>query len=203
MWAARSWSSRSTAFVRLLRERVEPLRDGAHLGRSLLRVDDVLAGRLIDQVDRLVRQVPLGHVARGEVDGGRERVVADLDPVVVLVARAQPLQDRDRVLLRGLVHVHGGEAPFEGGVLLDAPVLVERGRADGVQLAPRQRGLHQVAGVDGALGCARAHHRVQLVDEEDDAAVALPDLLHDRLQALLELPPELGSGQQRPHVEGA
>ena len=42
---------------------------------------------------------------------------------------------------------------------------------------------------------------VELVDEQDDAAVGVLDLLQDRLEALLELAPELGAGDQRAEVE--
>ena len=41
-----------------------------------------------------------------------------------------------------------------------------------MQLAARQRRLEHVAGVHRALGLARADERVQLVDEEDDLALA-------------------------------
>ena len=63
------------------------------------------------------------------------------------------------------------EAPLEGGVALDVlAVLVERGRADALQLAARQRRLEDVGRVDRALGRAGADERVQLVDEQDAVA---------------------------------
>ena len=72
---------------------------------------------------------------------------------------------------RRLVHEDRLEAPLQRGVLLDVlAVLVQRGGADGVQLAARQHGLEHVGGVHGALGRARADQGVHLVDEEDDAA---------------------------------
>ena len=43
-----------------------------------------------------------------------------------------------------------------------------------------------------------AHDRVELVDEEDDPALAVLDLLEDRLQALLELAAVLGAGDHAP-----
>src|SRR5208283_2780287 len=52
-----------------------------------------------------------------------------------------------------------------------------------------------------ALDLPRPHDQVQLVYEEDDAAVGLLDLVQDGLQPLLELPPVLGARDQRPHVE--
>ena len=44
------------------------------------------------------------------------------------------------------------------------------------------------------------HQRVQLVDEEHDVLV-LGDLVHDRLEPLLELAPVLGAGDDGRHVE--
>ena len=94
------------------------------------------------------------------------------------------------------------EAPLQGGVLLDVlAVLVERRRADAVQLAARQHRLEHVRGVHRALGRARADDRVQLVDEQDDLAGRLGDLLEDRLQPLLELAAVLRAGHQRAQVE--
>ena len=74
-----------------------------------------------------------------------------------------------------LADEHRREPALERGVLLDVlAVLVERRRADAAELAAREHRLQQVGGVDGAFGGARADDRVQLVDEEDDAAVARP-----------------------------
>ena len=68
---------------------------------------------------------------------------------------------------------HRLEAALERGVLLDVlAVLVERGRADAAQLAARERRLEHVGRVHRALGRAGADERVQLVDEQDDLALA-------------------------------
>ena len=76
---------------------------------------------------------------------------------ISIVSLDRRLLDHDRL-----------EAALEGGVALDVlAVLVERGRADALQLAARQGGLEDVGGVDGALGGAGADERVQLVDEQD------------------------------------
>ena len=133
---------------------------------------------------------------------GDERGVADADAVVRLVALLQPAQDRDRVDDRRLADVDGCEAALERRVLLDVlAVLVERRRADAAQLAAREHRLQQVRRVDGALGRACADDRVQLVDEEDDAAVRALDLGEHRLQPLLELAAVLRAGEQRADVE--
>ena len=128
---------------------------------------------LVDEVDRLVGQEPVGDVAVREHGGGDERGIADPDAVVRLVALLQAAQDRDRVLHRRLVDEDGREAALERGVLLDVlAVLVERRRADAAELAAGEHRLQQVRGVDRTLGRAGADDRVQLVDEEDDPALA-------------------------------
>ena len=119
-----------------------------------------------------------------------------------LVALLEPAQDRDRVLDARLLDEHRLEAALERGVLLDVlAVLVERRGADRAQLAAGEHRLQQVGGVDRALGGAGAHDRVQLVEEQDDAALALGDLLQDGLEPVLELAAVLGAGDQRADVE--
>ena len=70
-----------------------------------------------------------------------------------------------------------------------------------VQLAAGQHRLEQVGGVHRALGRARADDRVQLVDEQDDLALGVLDLLQDGLEPLLELAAVLGAGDERAQVE--
>ena len=135
-------------------------------------------GGLVDQVDGLVGEEAVGDVAVGEGGGGDDGGVLDADLVVGLVALAQAAQDGDGVFDVGLADVDDLEAALEGGVLLDVfAVLVEGGCADGAQAAAGEGGLEHVAGVHGSLGRARADEGVQLVDEEDDLAVGVFDLL--------------------------
>ena len=68
--------------------------------------------------------------------------------------------------------------------------------------SPRaERRLQHVGGVDRAFGAAGADDRVQLVDE-DDRVLRLADLVHDRLEPLLELAAVLGAGDHRGQIEG-
>ena len=146
-------------------------------------------------------QVAVLDVALGELGRGRQRVVGDLAAVMRLVAVAEAAQDEHGLVDRRLVDAHLLEAPLERGVALQVlAVLVERRRADRLELSSGERGLQDRGGVDRALGGACADEVVELVDEEDDVA-ALGDLLHDLLQALLELPAVLRAGDERGEVE--
>ena len=97
---------------------------------------------LIDEVDGLVGQETVGDIAVGERRGGDKRVVVNANAVIDLIALLQAAQDGNGVLDRRLVDHDGLEAALEGGVLFDIlAVLVERGRADAVQLAASQHRL--------------------------------------------------------------
>ena len=158
-------------------------------------------GRLVDQVDRLVRQRAVADVARRHLGRGDQRLVGDRQLVVLLIAILDPAQDLDRLFGARLFDHDRLEAPFQRGVALDVlAVVVERRRADRLQFAPRQRGLENVGRVDRALGRARADQHVQLVDEQHAVARAL-DLLDDLLQPLLKLAAVLGARHQRADVE--
>ena len=157
---------------------------------------------LVDQVDRLVRQeairdVPVSHLSRSD-----QCLIGDGDPVVRLVAVAKPAQDIDGVRDGRLRYLNRLEAPLQRGVLLHVlPILVQRGRADGLQLTARQHRLEDAGGVDSALGSAGADESVDLVDEQHNVAAGL-DLLQHLLQALLEIAAITAASNQRTKVEG-
>ena len=132
---------------------------------------------LVDQVDRLVGQEAVGDVPVGQRRGGHEGGVGDADPVVRLVAVAQALQDLHGVGEGRFADLDGLEAALESGVLLQVlAVLVQRGGADGLQLAPGQHRLEDAGGVDRAHGGTRTDEGVDLVDEQDDVSAGA-DLL--------------------------
>ena len=71
-----------------------------------------------------------------------------------------------------------------------------------MQLAPGQCGLEHVTGIHGPFRLAGTDHGVQLVDEQNDVAFLLGKLVEHGLQPLFELAAELGTGNQRAHVQG-
>ena len=80
-------------------------------------------------------------------------------------------------------------------------IFVERGRADAMQFAARQRGLQEVRSVHRAVGLAGPDERMHFVDEQDDAARGRGDLVQHALEALLELAAIFRAGDERAHVE--
>ena len=160
-------------------------------------------GSLVDEVDRLVGQEPVGDVAVRKGRRRDERGIGDADAVVLLVLLLEAAQDRHRILDRRLVDEDGLEAACEGCVLLDVlAILVEGRRADAMQLAAGECRLQEVRRIHGAVGLAGADERVHLVDEQDDAAFRRGDFLQHRLEALLELAAVFGARDERAHVEG-
>ncbi len=135
-------------------------------------------GGFVHQIDGLVGQEAVGDVAIGENRGAHQSGVFDAHAVVQFVTILQAAQNGNGVFHGRLIHHDGLEAAFQRGILLDVlSVFVERGSADAVQLAARQHGLQQIAGVHGAFGLARADYGVQFVDEKDDLAVRIRGLL--------------------------
>ena len=176
--------------------------DDVDLERHRIDLDAQTRRGLVDQVDGLVGELTGGDVPVRQERRRDERGVLDAHTVVHLVALLEPAEDRHRVFDRRLTDVDLLEPALERGVLLDVLAeLVERGRADHAQLTAGEHRLDHVAGVDRALGTSGTDDRVQLVDERDDLAVAVDDLLEDGLHAVLELAAVLRARDHRADVE--
>ena len=137
---------------------------------------------LIDQVDGLVRQEPVGDIPVGKGSGGDNGGVCDLHAVEVLIALLQATENGDGVLHRGLIDHDGLETALQSGIFFNIlPVFVQGRCADAVQLAPGQHRLQEVAGIHAALGLAGTHNGVQLIDEQQNSALGLLDLVQNGL----------------------
>ncbi len=100
---------------------------------------------LVHQVDGLVGQEAVGDVAVRQRGGGHQRGIGDPHTVMLLVFVLQAAQDRNGVLDRRLGDEDRLEPARQCGVLFDVlAVFVERGGADAMQFAARQRGLQEV-----------------------------------------------------------
>ena len=176
---------------------------GVHLLGHGVDLDAQAAGRLIHKIDGLVGQEAVGDVAVGQLRRAHDGAVGDAHAVVNLVLLLQAAQNGDGILHRGLAYEHRLETTLQGGVLLDVlAVLVERGGADGTQLAAGERRLQHVARVQGGIAAGTgSDNGVQLIDEQDDVAVGFLHLAQHVLQAVLELAAVLRAGHHGAQVE--
>ena len=188
-------------FFLLLVELLDLLVDLLEIWRLGHRLESNAGARLVDHVDRLVREAAARDVAAGELDGRLEGRIGDAHTVVGFVTVAEALQDLHRLgLARGLHH-HDLEPAVERRILFDVfAVFIERGGADALDLATGQSRLEHVGGVDRPLGAAGPDERVQFVDEQD-RVLRTADLVHHRLDPLLELAAVLRAGHHHGQVE--
>ena len=127
---------------------------------------------LIEEVDRLVGQEPVGDIPLGQHDGLVDQGVRDLHAVVVFVVFLDAQEDLVGVLDGRFFDFDGLEPTLERGILFDVPtVFVERRGTDDLDLAAGQSGFHDVGSIHVAFGIARAHEVMDLVDEQDDVAL--------------------------------
>jgi hypothetical protein len=157
------------------------------VGRKLQVFHTDAGGRLVDEVDRLVRQISVVYIPDGHLDSGVDGFIRDLELMMGLVFVSQALEDLDRFLRRGLADGHRLEAPLQRRVLFHVlSVLVEGRGADHLDLAAPKGRLNDIGRVDCALGSARADDRVQLVDKQYYVP-GLHHLVHRRFDALFKV----------------
>ena len=172
-------------------------------GRHGIQFDLQARCRLVDEIDRFVRQKPVADVAVAHHRGTNQGTVLDPHAMVHLIAFFQSAQDGNGIFHAGLLDHDRLEAAFESGILLDVfPVFVERGGADGPKLAPGQLRLEHVGSVGRPLGRAGSDNGMQFVDEEDDLPFARGNFFEERFEALLEFAAEFCPGNHRADIHG-
>ena len=133
--------------------------------------------RFVDEIDRFVGQEAIGDVTMRKCGGGDNGRVFDAHSVMHFVTLFKSTQNCNRVFDVRLADEHNLETTLEGRILFDVlAVFVQRCSADGAEFAAGQRRLQHIRGVDRAFRRARAHQRVQLIDEEDDLTLRVFDL---------------------------
>ena len=114
----------------------DPLVELTQIRRCRHAADAQPRAGLVDEVDGLVGQLPIGDVAVRQARGCLQGTVGDRDPVVRLVAVAQALEDLHGVLDVGGRDLDRCEAALKRGVLLDVLAVLVQGRGtDGLQFA--------------------------------------------------------------------
>ena len=135
--------------------------------RGCHALDAQTRASLVDEVDGLVGEVTIRNVTVGQVRRGNQRLVGDGDPVMGLVAIAQPLENLDGVRNRGLLNQLTGwkrrsrAASFSRCLRYSSSVV-----APMVWSSPRAKHrLQDRCRVDGTFGRTGTDERVDLVDE--------------------------------------
>ena len=119
-----------------------------------------------------------------------------------LVALLEATQNGNGVLFIGLLDQYLLKAPLQRRILLDVlPIFIEGRGAHAMQFSPGQCGLEHIARVHGALRLAGAHHGVQFVHKQNDAALFLRQGFEHRLQPLFKVAPKFRSGQQCTQIQ--
>ena len=157
--------------------------------------------RLVDQVDRFVRQETVGDIPLGQHHRPPQNLVRNRDGVEFLVVMLDALQHFHRLVHRRLVYRDRLEAALQSGILFDIlAVFVQRGCADDLHFAARQRGLEDVRRIDASLRFSRADDVVHLVDDKNRIS-NLAHLAEKPENAGFELPAELRSRNKSGHVD--
>ena len=92
--------------------------------------------------------------------------------MVDFVTLLQAAQNRNRVFHARLVHQHFLETTLQRRIFFNIlTIFVQRGRADAMQFAPRQRRFEHIARVHRAIGFARAHQCVNFINKNQRVAI--------------------------------
>mgnify|MGYP000125696629 CR=1 FL=1 len=152
---------------------------------------------LVQQVDGLVRQEPVGNIPLCQNGAQAQHCRRDVHSVVCLVVLGDAIEHLDGFFHIRFIDGDRLETAFQCGILFDVlAVLLECGRTDHLHLAAGEGGLQDVSSVHGALRVACANQIVHFVNEEDDVSLLL-HLGEQSLDTALELTTELCAGNQR------
>ena len=120
----------------------DPAAHHIQLRRHRIHLGADHGARLVDEVNCLVGQIPVGNIAVRERRGSNDGRIRDFHAVEHLIALLEATQNGNGVLHCRLLHEHGLEPPLKRGVLFDIlPVFIECRCADAVQLAAREHRL--------------------------------------------------------------
>ena len=158
---------------------------------------------LVEDVDRLVGQLPLVDVPAGERRAGLDGVFGVRHFMMVFVGTLQAAKDLHGIIDAWLVDVDVLESTGKGFVLAETGAVLFVGRRpDAAEGAVGERWLEEVGGIEcTAAGGARTDDHMNLIDEEDGLRVVFERCEH-RLQTLLKVAAVPGTRHEGTHVEG-
>ena len=89
------------------------------LRRHRIVLNAELARRLINQVDRLVRQEPIGDIPIGQLDGLHDRILCNLNSMVFFIPVAKPLNNADSFIHVRWLNVNRLKPPLQCPIFFD------------------------------------------------------------------------------------
>ena len=156
----------------------------------------------INQIDRLIRQKTVGNIPVGQYSRSYQRLVLDFYAMIYLISFLQSSENGNGILNRRLIYHYRLETPFQCRILLDIlPVFIEGCCTDAMQFSSGQHGLEQISRIHCAVAFSGSDNRMQLVDEENDIAIACLYFIENRFQTFLKLTTEFCTGNQCPHIQ--
>ena len=131
-----------------------------------------------------------------------DRLIQDLDLVVLFQHPGDAAQHLDGGFFRWLLDLHHLKTPGQGGVFFDMLFIFRPGGGgDRAQFAACQRRFQQVGGVAGARRPARADQCMGFVNEQDDRPFRRLHLVNHRFQPFFELALDRGPGLHQPDIQ--
>src|SRR5690606_33996540 len=170
--------------------------------RNTVQLQSKPGGRLIDQVDRFIGEMPVSDVSGREFSRCDQRFVFDFDLVIHLVFFLEPPEDRYRIFYGGLIDVDGLEPPNEGLIFFKMfLIFIQGSRSDGSQFATSQGWFEDIGCIHGTLATTCTDQGMDLVDKKDEFSIAGLDFIDDRFDSFFKLTLILGSGYEGCQVE--
>ena len=156
---------------------------------------------LVHGIDRLVGQVPIGDVPRGEVHASVNGFRRVGHAVVFLVLVLDVVQDLNGFIDGCGLDQHLLEAALKGSVLFNVlAVFVQGGSSDALDLAAGECRLEHVGSIEGAACSTSTNNGVNLVNEQDHVGRLL-QFVHHGLHTFFKLPAVLCSSDEGCDVE--
>ena len=114
----------------------------------------------------------------------------------------QSAQDRDRILHGRLLYHDTLEPSFQSRILFDIfSILVKRRCTDAAQLTAGKHRFKQIGRIHASFCLAGTDQIMDLVDEQDNAALCILHFFQNRFQTFFEFTPVFRTGNQRSHIQ--
>ncbi|MBA7557341.1 hypothetical protein ES705_50089 [subsurface metagenome] len=114
--------------------------------------------------------------------------------MVCLIPGAKPTEHLDCSFNAGLTDEYRLEPPLQSFILFDKLAVIVKGSgAHTLQFAASQCRFKHIAGINSPLSRSGPNYSMNLINEQYDFTLCLPNLIHHCLKPLLKLAAELAS----------